>query len=398
MKLIQKQFLKKSYEFELTENAITISSGSILKRKRSTLTLDSLDPYPYINKSDNLLTFNRIDQSGPAFSLALNQPAANQFESFVNMLSEYIMRQHKGTEADEIKAYSQRLMPPFSGLVQIAESERGRALTMDGKTWELQLKHIMLASEGSADKQFRRRHSHVLTVNQAGLQDIVKRADSANFKLDRSLVEIARFLLDAKFPFPSTDIYEYWLLDKTDDSPLALIFSCSEEAQMETFPLKNEWTALPSAAMPVELNDDEKARQERPVNIRVEQMVAERAGALKAKARWFKRSADESENFPPFLLREDWQTPEQADLCQRYLQRQASRLLMLHGLSKEDRARMEVAARSQVFEVERFKSFYPEVVDEKLMKTILVEARLRQDKNANDPRAVQNRRDGVLYQ
>ena len=36
-----------------------------------------------------------------------------------------------------IKAFSQRLTPPFSGLVQIAESERARALTMDGNLWEI---------------------------------------------------------------------------------------------------------------------------------------------------------------------------------------------------------------------------------------------------------------------
>ena len=102
--------------------------------------------------------------------------------------------------------------------------------------------------------------------------------------------------------------------------------------------------------------------------------------------------------FPPLLLREEWPNETQADLCRRYLDRQASRLLMLQNLIKEDRQRLERAAKANVFEVERFYPFYPEVIDQKLMNSILVEARLRNNAEANDPRAVQNRRDGVLYQ
>ena len=51
-----------------------------------------------------------------------------------------------------IKAYSQRLMPPYSGQVQIAESDRARALTMDGENWEI---HFCYASNVgvSADGQ-----------------------------------------------------------------------------------------------------------------------------------------------------------------------------------------------------------------------------------------------------
>ena len=87
----------------------------------------------------------------------------------------------------------------------------------------------------------------------------------------------------------------------------------------------------------------------------------------------------------------------QADLCQRYLLRQSSRLLMLHNLGKTDRQRLEIAAKSYVFEVERFYPFYPKVVDQKLMNTILVEARLRRNDKEYDPSSVDNRRDGVLY-
>ena len=34
-------------------------------------------------------------------------------------------------------AYSQRILPPYSGVVQIAESEQVRAQSFDGVTWEI---------------------------------------------------------------------------------------------------------------------------------------------------------------------------------------------------------------------------------------------------------------------
>ncbi len=40
-----------------------------------------------------------------------------------------------------IKTYSQRLLTPYYGQVQIAESERARALAVDGQTCEIQFLH-----------------------------------------------------------------------------------------------------------------------------------------------------------------------------------------------------------------------------------------------------------------
>ena len=57
--------------------------------------------------------------------------------------------------------------------------------------------------------------------------------------------ELLDFLADIELPFRAADRYEYWLLDGADESPLALIYSCSQAAQMEKFPVRPEWTALP---------------------------------------------------------------------------------------------------------------------------------------------------------
>lgn len=275
-----------------------------------------------------------------------------------------------------IRAYSQRLMPPYSGQVQIAESERARALTLDGKSWEIHFLQNADVDDSRAGKFTHRRFIRVTVLEHQALQNILEQVSTGSDEIDDRISELAEYLLTAELPFPSNDTFEYWLLDPVDDSPLALIFSCSDEELQSNFPSKTDWMALPAAVMPIEYTEEEKENGTPPVNYRVEMMVTERAG-YSPRAKWFKRSIDEQETFPSLMIREDWQDEEKNQLCQRYIQRQSSRLLMLHGLEAEQRRRLEIAARGHALEVERFHKLYPEVQDSKLMNAILVEARLR---------------------
>lgn len=293
-----------------------------------------------------------------------------------------------------IKTYSQRLTPPFSGVVQIAESERARALTMDGHTWEIHFRHAT-AGDGRSGPHL---HSHgyrrVAHVRQSDMATISEQGTQDGRDIDERILELTRFLTQVDLPFPAADEYEYWLLDAKDESPLAMVFSCTEAEHMPAFPVRLEWTALPAAVMPIEATTEEKACSSAPVNYRVERLVAERAGN-RPKARWFRRRPTETDTFPGMLLREDWDDEADHALCQRYLMRQSTRLLMLHGLEDDDRSRLEQASRPHVMEVARFYSMYPLVIDNELMSTIRVEARMRGLSVDRDP--LHNRRDGVLY-
>ena len=281
-----------------------------------------------------------------------------------------------------IKAYSQRLLPPYSGQVQIVETEQARALTMDMETWEI---------------QFRRHEMNfirVAWVSHRGIGEIEAKAARDGEEIDERILELTRFIESASLPFPAADKFEYWLLDPVDDSPLALIFTCTEGEQMGRFPSHPEWTALPSAVMPIELTPEEKKRSDTPVNYRLEQLVAERAGK-KPYARWFQRRPSEPDEFPALMIREDWENEADYEICQRYLRRQSTRLLMLHGLEHQERMRLEQAAKPYAMEVFRFHTLYPEFADDQLMSTILVEARLRVSNGEQDGRS--QRRDGISY-
>ena len=399
MKLIQKSLLKGTQEFELRDDSINVRIKTPFKEKVRSVELAILNPEPVVNGST--LDFHSRVKCGPLLSLHLNKPNPAEFNAFVEAVKEKALAEYNafaGIKKKAIRAYSQRLTPPFSGLVQIAESTRGRALTMDGKVWEFQYLLTALDSETRAgdEKPYRRKYAHAVTVDQSGIKNLVAN-NADNHKVDERILELAKFVSEASFPFPSTDIFEYWLLDPEDNSPLAMIFSCSEPEQMAAFPEKTEWTALPAAVMRIERSESELERGDPPVNYQVERMIADRAG-FKPRARWFKRHADETDIFPPLMIKEEWPEQNQSDLCRRYIQRQASRLLLLNNLKTDIRKQLEVAAKPYAFEVERFYPFYPEIADQKLMNSALVEARLRRNSKEVDISSVENRRDGVLYQ
>jgi hypothetical protein len=294
-----------------------------------------------------------------------------------------------------IKAHSQRLLQPYSAQVQIAESDRARALSMDGDLWEFQFVYANgrggTASNGPQQGRFIR----AAHIRHCDLERVIENPATDDGEVDQRILDLARFLLGARLPFEAADRYEYWLLDPKDNSPLALIFSCVDASEMASFPKLTDWTALPAAVMPIETSEAERSRSYGPVNYRLERCVAERAGT-KPRARWFTRRYNESEDFPPFLVREDWESDEHQDLCRRYLHRQAPRLLMLHGVILEERRRMELAAKSNALDVARFYPLYPEIADDDVMNKIRIEARLRMA--AGETAYAMGRRDGVLYQ
>lgn len=269
-----------------------------------------------------------------------------------------------------IRAYSKKLLFPYTGQVQIIETTSARALTLDGKNWEIQFLRKD-SNEPEQDKYFR-----VAIIKDSELKRITLPSYLYDSEIDERIVELAEFIANVNLPFPAEDIFEYWLLDEKEKAPLALIFSCCKAEQMATYPSITEWTALPSSAMKIEATPDEESRNEAPVNYRFERLVAERAG-YNPRAAWFTRRHSETETFPSCLVSEEWEDEAQDELCQRYIQRQAPRLLMLHGLDKTDRLRLEQAAKAYALEVERFCAMYPDVVDKKLMTAIRVEARLR---------------------
>jgi len=262
-----------------------------------------------------------------------------------------------------IKTYAQKLTPPYSGQVQIVETDTYRALTLDGLVWEVQYVN--------------RIHIRVCTISA---QDLKTRAGKAGRVVDDTadpkLGALFDYLIEVQLPFPANDFLEFWLLDSLDKAPLALIYSCSSTEKMDKFPNRAEWASLPDAVMKIERTEHELASNSPPVNYQLESLVSERAGTNK-KASWFDRREQHDDVFPPFLVREDWPEQKQQAVCKRYIDRQSPRLLMLQGLLVPDRERLESSCEPYATEVARFHAVYPEVLDKEAMSALRVEARLQ---------------------
>jgi len=117
------------------------------------------------------------------------------------------------------KTFSQKLGPPYSGQVQIAESDIYRAITLDGLTWEIQYVN--------------RVHLRVTTVTEAEIKARSRNSGTINEESDPQLEELIDFLADVELPFPANDHFEFWALDKDDQTPLAMIFACSKPEHMD---------------------------------------------------------------------------------------------------------------------------------------------------------------------
>ena len=286
--------------------------------------------------------------------------------------------------------YSRKLGPPYSGQVQVVQSNTYRAVTLDGATWEIQFVN--------------RVHLRVATITEAEIKTRSKRTlgndesevESKDAKTDPELDELIDLLAEVELPFPANDHFEFWLMDKNEQTPLAMVFSCSSAEHMAKFPKRPEWTALPDSVMPITKTEKEIAAQMPPVNYRFERMIAERVG-INGKGQWFDRREHDKSLFPALLVSQDWPTDEGTSLCTRYIERQAPRLLMLQRLPSEVRQRLEQVNRPNAIEVARFYRLYPEIIDTDLISSLRVQARIREASETGKTLGIHARRDGVLY-
>ena len=87
-KLVQKQLLSGSREFEITDDILYVRIKSLLKEQQLSVDLSTLDPEPVINGSE--LEFFNPHKGRTVFSLLLNKPNSKEFNAFVSSLKQAI--------------------------------------------------------------------------------------------------------------------------------------------------------------------------------------------------------------------------------------------------------------------------------------------------------------------
>lgn len=270
-----------------------------------------------------------------------------------------------------------RRLNPYLGVTQVVEIADGRALSVDGANWEIQVRAELPAGWGSLNRGRMESRYCRFAVWSAG-------EGIAHFRtppqLDRQAADRATEHLIAAIravpvPIVLTDMVECWLIDATRRKPLALLGS-----RQPGIPLPDRvdrrWVAA--------LNDGAQIPRDQVASL--ENWIGNRA--LPA-CQWILRTAagagtllDAQGNatdvsfaaadFPELLID---LTDYEVAAGESYLELLAPRLLML-PLARATRARLEALAARQPVEMARFCRLYPAVCDPAQLNAVRVQARL----------------------
>jgi len=293
-----------------------------------------------------------------------------------------------------MRCYSQRMLNPYHGIVNVVEIPGADAVTRDGRHWALYI-------QGGRERERMADGSEL----EVPLPDIKFGTWDARRGLQRAPVRyvtdyeqldaLGSLLLEqvkaaaARLPFPAADRYERWLLHADDGAPLALLESaCDGPDGNADGPLRwNPGQAARSGFDPgpalggTRLRDNAAEELARRVN---------GAAGRRPVAAWYRRAGNGGGEcldgtgpelgkaaFPPLLLREHWPSGEDAALAAAYLDWQAPWLLALQDLAEATRRRLERQARARALLLDQLYPTYPRILDTDGLKAARVEARLR---------------------
>ena len=290
------------------------------------------------------------------------------------------------------KCYALRRVNPFVGALHILETPQGRALTVNGVVWELELLTTVASREwGSLNKNscevmhFR----YGLWSETDGLVRYPYQAEFDPLSSRRQADKLTEAIREASpgLPFTFRDNRELWLLDQHDQRPIALLASMNPQHKPAT-PLPKYWKASMTGSTP--------SQQRFPRANGLEEVVRRRAG-FNLERCWVDRQVDgsgigyesgeiiEARAFPAYLLTLEWADADQRRLANDFIAWTAPTLLTLQHLSTHSRERLERQLSVQAQSIEHHWRLYPQILDENLLTAARVQCRLMSANQEQEP-------------
>ncbi len=311
------------------------------------------------------------------------------------------------------ECYSQRMLNPFHGIVNVIEIAGADAVSSDGENWTLFV-HGEHETAELADGTRQEVETPDVKFGVWSARQGLRRAPIRNAADYEFVDHVGRYLLEvirqhaAMVPFPLRDRYELWLLDSAFDLPLALIDSrCRQGDISEDTQLK--WRVGVTARSHFQVPEILVRRLDGINPAEVLERVINRAAGTRPRAQWFVRRDDLSglsirslrvepelrgrllpaKAFPEQQLRSHWPDHTDQSLVRAYLDWQAPWLLMLQHLSDNTRDRLERAAGQRALLLAESHALFPKVIDKGRIVAARVEANLRRaagEGRENSPR------------
>jgi hypothetical protein len=286
-----------------------------------------------------------------------------------------------------IYCYSQRLLNPFRGVINVIRYQSAEAVTMDGVHWDIYVANesLRVGLKGKSQISDIRYGSW---SEAAGLKrgPIYPSDDFKRMEVQGQIVYEYLRQHHRDVPFSFADCFELWLLDE-QRRPLALIHSVLslDETRAE---VSTQWRAGFAAEEGFRSEaagaDNSAVRLGNYINSRatgwqwIERNMAGGGTGLPGGKGGEAGHVFEASLFPVrFLFRDRHEAPY-GQLVADYLKWQAPWLLLLDTLSDEARRELEIHARMRAAEMVRQHRLYPDVVDPAQIKAALVEMVLRE--------------------
>lgn len=299
-----------------------------------------------------------------------------------------------------VSCYSQRILNPFRGVMNIISTGGADAVTIDGINWTLYI-HDDFDCPTNDPEEFFEIEMPDIRFGEWNRKSGLKRSPLIASYHYNEIQAIGSVLLEAVqncadlCPFPFADKYELWLLDKNNHEPLALLNSvCSKQD------IHNPDTLVWESGMRCRrefLQQDPLAGSENTSAAELlNQFINQRAGNNPC-AQWFYR--DKYNNgkglrgvnldarlqsrelsarlFPKMLVQDQWQDEIKNSLIESFINWLSPYLLVLDFLRDRQREILEIAARNDALMVDKMYPFYPKVINRQVINAARVEAMMR---------------------
>jgi hypothetical protein len=299
-----------------------------------------------------------------------------------------------------IVCYSERILNPFRGVMNVVALDDAEAVTTDGINWFLYILDQFNTMENEPEEFANIDNPHIRFGTWSEV-DGLKRApvlpcyhyQEIQHKGERLLEVVRHYASD--IPFEFRDYYELWLLEKETRQPLALIDSVCNAGEIHV----NDLLCWRAGNLCRSQFKTEVPKLTDGVNSHAEllnRLINTRAGE-RPSAQWFLREQngygfglkgidlDDSlvgrelspRMFPRMFIEEHWDNDADAALVNAFINWMSPWLLLLDFLKDPQRAALESAARKHAMQVDKLHLLYPKVVEEKYIKAARVEAMLR---------------------
>ena len=295
-----------------------------------------------------------------------------------------------------VSCYSQRILNPFRGVMNIISTGGADAVTIDGINWTL-----YFDCPTDDPEEFFEIDMPDIRFGDWNRKSGLKRSPLIASYHFNEIQAIGHALLNAVqnyadlCPFPFEDKYELWLLDSHTNEPLALLDSVCNENELHT-PDNLVWEAglrcKQEFLKEYSLTDTQNMTAGELLN----QFINQRAGE-QASAQWFYRDQFKygkglsgvnldykyhsrelsARLFPKMLIQQQWQDETKDSLIDSFINWLSPYLLVLDFLRDRQRERLELTARNHALLVDKMYPLYPKVINQQAINAARVEAMMR---------------------